>query len=335
MTLKPTFESRVRGCLLAVPIGDAMGMSVEAMTPKGIRALLGTAGITEFRERLGPDIVPTSGLKAGATTDDWQLTKAVARSLVRTRGVLSVTECVDEHLIEFDRTQIGWGGTTTRALLDIKEGRRDPLVDPLPEPEPQKGSGNGVMMKIAPVAIMSAIRSDSPERLWHDCRILGMLTHPDIRASITAFAVAYVMQRLLICGEIRDPLVLLREVRDEVRRIDDMEELDADRVSDRIDLIASRLGSAEDLRMITGFMRFHCMYTVTITLGTFLRHPTDFRSGILEVVNQGGDTDTNAAIVGAMIGALVGVEGIPSEWIAFNPEFSEAITIADQLLGFR
>ena len=32
-------------------------------------------------------------------------------------------------------------------------------------------------------------------------------------------------------------------------------------------------------------------------------------------VEQGGDTDTNACIVGKMIGALVGMRGIPKKWL--------------------
>lgn len=33
-------------------------------------------------------------------------------------------------------------------------------------------------------------------------------------------------------------------------------------------------------------------------------------------IQEGGDTDTNAAIVGGMIGALVGLQNIPSNMIA-------------------
>jgi ADP-ribosylglycohydrolase len=33
------------------------------------------------------------------------------------------------------------------------------------------------------------------------------------------------------------------------------------------------------------------------------------------VVGLGGDTDTNAAVAGALLGALHGVDAIPSDWV--------------------
>ena len=42
---------------------------------------------------------------------------------------------------------------------------------------------------------------------------------------------------------------------------------------------------------------------------------THFETSILMTVENGGDTDTNACIVGKMIGALVGRRGIPQRWV--------------------
>ena len=36
--------------------------------------------------------------------------------------------------------------------------------------------------------------------------------------------------------------------------------------------------------------------------------------GMIETVLQGGDTDTNAAICGALLGAVHGRDGIPQHW---------------------
>ena len=42
---------------------------------------------------------------------------------------------------------------------------------------------------------------------------------------------------------------------------------------------------------------------------------THFESSLLSTIENGGDTDTNACIVGKMIGALVGKKGIPKKWL--------------------
>jgi ADP-ribosyl-[dinitrogen reductase] hydrolase len=46
-----------------------------------------------------------------------------------------------------------------------------------------------------------------------------------------------------------------------------------------------------------------------------LAHSTSFEEALVETVGQGGDTDTNAAIAGALLGSFYGRENIPARWI--------------------
>jgi len=45
-----------------------------------------------------------------------------------------------------------------------------------------------------------------------------------------------------------------------------------------------------------------------------LLHASGLEDGIINTVMQGGDTDTNAAICGALLGAVYGREAIPAQW---------------------
>jgi hypothetical protein len=56
-------------------------------------------------------------------------------------------------------------------------------------------------------------------------------------------------------------------------------------------------------------------HTVPVVIQAWLRYPEDYKQGILEIIRCGGDTDTSAAILGGIIGAHVGKEGIPEEWM--------------------
>jgi ADP-ribosyl-[dinitrogen reductase] hydrolase len=47
-----------------------------------------------------------------------------------------------------------------------------------------------------------------------------------------------------------------------------------------------------------------------------LSNQNNFRSAIIATVQCGGDTDSVAAMVGGIVGAAVGKEGIPAEWLA-------------------
>lgn len=41
---------------------------------------------------------------------------------------------------------------------------------------------------------------------------------------------------------------------------------------------------------------------------------TSFEADLVAIVGMGGDTDTNAAIAGAFLGAVYGEQGIPHRW---------------------
>ena len=54
----------------------------------------------------------------------------------------------------------------------------------------------------------------------------------------------------------------------------------------------------------------------------------NYRECVLKAVNVGGDTDTNAAVAGALAGVIYGMEAIPEEWLAKlkNRELIEQIS---------
>jgi hypothetical protein len=45
-----------------------------------------------------------------------------------------------------------------------------------------------------------------------------------------------------------------------------------------------------------------------------LLHAPSLQAGVVETVRSGGDTDTNAAIAGALLGAVHGREAVPPQW---------------------
>ena len=54
--------------------------------------------------------------------------------------------------------------------------------------------------------------------------------------------------------------------------------------------------------------------------------PRDYRAAISAVVRCGGDTDTTAAIVGGILGAALGKEGIPSAWLEGLMEWPRSVS---------
>jgi hypothetical protein len=56
--------------------------------------------------------------------------------------------------------------------------------------------------------------------------------------------------------------------------------------------------------------------TVPFTLWCAARHLDDFAAGLRATASVGGDVDTTCAIVGGILGARLGVDGIPAQWRA-------------------
>lgn len=59
----------------------------------------------------------------------------------------------------------------------------------------------------------------------------------------------------------------------------------------------------------------YIVHTVEAALALTARHPDDLRTAVIETVALGGDTDTVAAIVGGILGARLGAEAVPEDWL--------------------
>jgi ADP-ribosylglycohydrolase len=46
-----------------------------------------------------------------------------------------------------------------------------------------------------------------------------------------------------------------------------------------------------------------------------LNHAQSYEDGILQIIHEGGDADTNAAVAGALLGARFGYNNIPQQWV--------------------
>lgn len=106
---------RFQGCLMGVRIGDAMGAPWETKTPEAILRATDGKGVRGFeggfQDAKWEDMW---SLQLGDATDDWQLTVAVARSLIRNKGFITA-DCAREHADEMRKSTIGWGGTTRKS----------------------------------------------------------------------------------------------------------------------------------------------------------------------------------------------------------------------------
>lgn len=329
--MNSTILSKVQGCFAGVFLGDGLGMPAETLSRAQIKAVTHGEGILGFSAPLtNREWMET--LKPGDLTDDSQLTTVVALSLIRKKK-FDLDDMAALHVEALAASTFGWGDTSRLAIEEIRDGQRLPS-ERARDYGPKRGSGNGVIMKIAPLALYHAMTrkpfTGTDHLLLDDVLLLGGLTHFNEQASITAYAVARLMFEIFhhSCRTSDQVRAIVQQILTEIRLIEKQGNTEAsDRLKKLLD--SATTASSESLEIAVG-NRFHCLDTMAFTIGTFMRHPTDFRKGVLEAVNAGGDTDTNASIVGALIGINCGLTAIPEEWLKFSPNVQEALKLGQQ-----
>jgi ADP-ribosylglycohydrolase len=356
---------KVQACLLGVQIGDALGQPTETMNRESIlmAEVMGKDGtrfkhsgqpVKGFLPAIQTRIRQTAQLQAGDTTDDWQLTKAVAQSLVARSGY-DQEDVAKYHAAALSDANTGWGGTTEHAIKEISvwfdtqgQSGRSPHVMAWDVASTNSGSrtgaGNGVAMKVSPLAIFHALHnpgysvecgepSNEMVALMPMVKKLAGLTHPSSEAYLTAYALAVMIAQVLVepVYTLEERSKLLRRVRYRLGEAERQAPGNGGfKILSAFDRLSAVAGDPEAVfrEIIPGFRAGE---SVQYAMGIFLCYPKDFRKAVLTAVNDGGDSDSTASMIGALVGANCGLEAIPEEWSTFRPEFQESIDLGTGL----
>jgi len=96
---------------------------------------------------------------------------------------------------------------------------------------------------------------------------------------------------------------------------------------------ASRISTADFANLLgqqTGVSGYSYR-SIPVALFAFAKHEVHFRDGLEAVLNCGGDTDTTGAIVGALLGARLGREGIPADLISGILEWPRSVGVMEKI----
>jgi poly(ADP-ribose) glycohydrolase ARH3 len=282
---EPILEDRFEGCLLGLAIGDALGGMFEAQSAEAIRARFPNAELLIA--------YPTEEIWY---TDDTQMAIGVAETLVAHGQIIEKALC--QAFVANYVPSRGYG-RGARAVLDAMEEGRDHLQ--VAERHFPGGSfGNGAAMRVAPVGLFFR---DDHRQLWEQARASALPTHRHPLgiegAQLLALAVALATQM-----DRFDRAALFTQLRSACESESYRAQLEA----------AERVQAPGDLAGLGN--RIEALYSVPTAIASFALAPESFEDTISNVIFLGGDTDTLAAMAGALSGAYLGVGRLPSRLVA-------------------
>ncbi len=276
-----SIQERCSGSLLLGAIGDAMGSAHE------------------FQEKEDATVAYPFG-KPFVNKKDWNITDDTQLSLVTCEAYINnlqlTPEIVAHSLRKFYKTRKlrGAGAATIKALQELEVGGHWSQVGRRGE----YAAGNGAAMRIAPVAF---VKKCNRNLLKEICSI----THHNDEAYVGGLII-YIAIKVIISGgwEKEENLIqiIINKIPDtRIRdRLIQINEIKNPSIS-----IVGKLGS--DGYVVNSV-------PLAIYAATQIKH-ISVTTIFNELIDLGGDTDTNCSIAGQIIGAYIGINRVPDEYL--------------------
>jgi len=299
---------KVEGMLLGLAIGDALGEPTEGMLPHERRRLCGEQRdyLPARRRELG---------STGAGTDDTQLAFWTVEQLIDDGGLVPAN-LVDKFSAE---PMVGAGHAVLSAITRHRSGELPWQLCGV------ESMGNGAIMRIAPT-LLPYLQDPRPS-MYADAALDTMVTHNEAGNMACCVAFVSMLWKLLAMRSSPEPEWWMEEY---ARVASVLEGPTA--YSPRLERCAAysgplweyavdKCGAALKERMTvleaceSWGSGAYLMETMPSVLYVLARHGHEPETAIVRAVNDTKDNDTIAAIVGAAVGALHGLAGLPQRWI--------------------
>ena len=299
-----------RGMLLGLALGDALGWPVEFLDRPQIGAHFGRDGITA-----PPD--------PALITDDTQMSAAVAEALIE-----AGRSDLDSLMQATARKFIAWkndpatasrapGTTCIRGVNALAAGA------PWHEAGVKDSKGCGACMRVAPVGYFYQFQ---PEQLKTVARSQAWLTHRHPTADAASVGSAYLV-KLALDGT--PPAEYAARTLDFAQGLSEEFEAALYRVGHVIgwtdeEAALNHVGPTRGGGWIAE-------EAVAMALYCVLKYPDSYPAAVTLAANISGDSDTVASITGGILGARLGPEALPPDWVERLENRDYYLGLADRL----
>lgn len=296
-----TSQDRFTGCLLGLAVGDALGAPFEGGGYEGMSR----------RYRSAAELFANPPPGELWYTDDTQMAIGVAETLVAC-GRIDFDHLCRRFATNYT-PQRGYGGGARVVLEAIGEGHDHRYL--AANYFPGGSFGNGAAMRVAPVGLL--FRHDH-DRLWEEARLSALPTHVHPLgvegAQLLALAVA-----LAATMESFDREVFFARLGERATALEFSGPLRR----------AARITDSHDLGLFGNSIE--ATTSVVTAIASFGLTPDSYQDTVGNVILLGGDTDTLAAMAGALSGAHLGRDSIPVNLLELLEDNHQGRTYLEQL----
>lgn len=275
-------SERFRGCILGGAIGDAYGSGYENISKEDNL-------VSSYYPFGKPDVKNPEW----RITDDTQLTLATCEAIIENK-ILDAKFFAEKYLEYYKLRRItGIGASTLKALRELEVGGHWSLVGRKGE----YGAGNGASMRIAPLGFEFNIERNLIKDI---CNI----THQNDEAYVGSLSVVIAIQSVINetwTGKENLLQIIIEQLPDSRVR-DRFIEID----SLKCDL--SKIGKLGNDGYVVNSVPLAIAFASRV-------NEIGLSNMYKQIVEIGGDTDTNCSIAGQIAGTLIGIDNIPKDLI--------------------
>ena len=291
-------QERARGALLGLALGDALSASSQTLQPGEFHAITAPVGGGVLQ------------LAAGELSDDSAMVCCVADSLLACRDI-EPRDQIGRYQAWLAAGPAPGARPVVRKAIALASWRRGGLAgshDPSQQSPEALGrcvtaalfAHDDAAAAISAAAAITRVTHQAP-LVVDACRLFTALVHAALHG---------VAKSQLVTRAVQAPMAPLK--------------------AELLDLAQTWLPGVQPPPLAPGTI----LAVLDAVVRAFLDHP-DFASGLLSLVNQGGDSDVAGAAYGQLAGAHYGAAALPAAWLATLTDLESLSLMADQLLTCR
>ncbi len=298
-------SDRLKGAFFGFVLGDSAGAPIEHLNRKSLERL----GINEetFDYPLKKEMQPNHRYDVKPTfTDD-------TIALMFTINCIATDKNKKVNQIEIAKAMTNWykngipeigdysnaaGGTTGRLCTNPEF-----VTNPQKVAEEIKSASNGCLMR----SIATCFFSETYSVMIKQTEILCKVTHTDLRCIVCCFVINTLVWNCIYNDDI--PYDQFVNLLNNQSHKDDFEKFVHYK-----DLSECFLDGVDESGYYFGQIGY-CFRMTAAAVFAYRNRFLDYKSVLKKIFCQAGDTDTNGAICGAIIGATQGYDKLPQDWL--------------------